>query len=109
MPPIPENELEFSFFRSSGPGGQKKNTTDSSVRLLHRPSGIVVIATESRSQFQNKRAALEELEKRLERRKRRRKPRVPTKPSKIARQKRVTEKRIRSTVKKLRQKPDTEE
>jgi protein subunit release factor B len=109
MPPIPENELEFTFFRSSGPGGQKKNTTDSSVRLRHLPTGIVVIATESRSQLRNKQAALIELERRIERRNRRRKPRVPTKPSKAAKQKRITHKRIRSSQKQLRQKPDVED
>lgn len=109
MPPIPENELEFTFFRSSGPGGQKKNTTDSSVRLRHLPTGLVVIATESRSQNRNKQAALMELERRIERRNRRRKPRIPSKPSHAARQQRITEKRIRSSKKQLRKQPDMED
>ncbi len=109
MPPIPENELEFTFFRSSGPGGQKKNTTDSSVRLRHLPTGILVIATASRSQNQNKKSALEELERRLERRNRRKIPRIATKPSQAARQRRITQKRIRSSKKQLRKAPDTED
>lgn len=107
--PIPEEDLEYSFFRSSGPGGQKKNTTDSSVRLTHLPTGLVVIATASRSQYRNKAAALEELERRLELRARRRKPRVPTKATAAARRKRVDEKQKQSQTKRLRQAPRDED
>ena len=65
MAPIPDHDLEFSFFKSSGPGGQKKNKTESAVRLRHLPTGIEVIATQSRSQHRNRAMALEELERRL--------------------------------------------
>src|SRR4029453_12416341 len=52
-------DCDVTPFRSSGPGGQKKNKTESSVRVRHRPTGITRVATESRSQTRNKVAALE--------------------------------------------------
>ncbi|MFQ5429588.1 MAG: peptide chain release factor family protein [Phycisphaerae bacterium] len=48
-------------YRASGPGGQKRNKTSSAVRLRHEPSGLIVIAEESRSQHENKRRALRRL------------------------------------------------
>jgi protein subunit release factor B len=106
MSPLPKEDLEFTFFRSSGPGGQKKNTTDSSVRLRHLPTGIVVLATQSRSQHRNKLLALEELERRLEIRQRRRVPRVDTRPSRAARARRIEEKVQRGVIKRLRRPPE---
>jgi hypothetical protein len=52
-------------YRASGPGGQKRNKTDSAVRLRHLPSGLQVIAEESRSQHENKQRALKRLRQRL--------------------------------------------
>ncbi|GBD35666.1 Peptide chain release factor 1 [bacterium HR36] len=52
-------------YRASGPGGQKRNKTDSAVRLRHRPSGLQVIAEESRSQHENKQRALRRLRQRM--------------------------------------------
>lgn len=106
---IPENELEYSFFRSSGPGGQKKNVTESAVRLRHRPTGVTVVATESRSQHRNKELARQELERRLAARRRKRKRRVPTRPSKAAKARRVESKKQRGRLKKLRKPPRHEE
>jgi hypothetical protein len=52
-------------YRASGPGGQKRNKTDSAVRLRHLPSGLIVIAEESRSQHENKARALRRLRERF--------------------------------------------
>jgi hypothetical protein len=54
-------ECEVHTYRASGPGGQKRNKTDSAVRLHHRPSGLIVVGTESRSQHENKARALRRL------------------------------------------------
>ncbi|MFL5303221.1 MAG: peptide chain release factor-like protein [Anaeromyxobacteraceae bacterium] len=58
-------ECEESFFIASGPGGQHRNKTETGVRLVHRPTGVTVSATERRSQLQNRGAALERLRERL--------------------------------------------
>jgi hypothetical protein len=54
-------QCEVHTYRASGPGGQKRNKTDSAVRLRHTPTGLVAIGTESRSQHENKARALRRL------------------------------------------------
>ena len=88
-------ECVETFFTAGGPGGQHRNKTESGVRLAHPPTGVVVTATERRSQAQNRREALTRLRERLALLARREKPRRPTKPTRGARERRLAEKRHR--------------
>jgi len=95
-------ECDVDLFVASGPGGQHRNKTESAVRLHHRPSGIVVTATERRSQLQNRLVAIERLRDKLQALTFIPKPRRPTKPSRSAKERRLTEKKRDSQTKKLR-------
>ena len=97
-----ERDCDVDFFIASGPGGQNRNKVETGVRLTHRPSGIVVTATERRSQLQNREAAFARMAARLEEAQRVEIPRVPTRPSVASRERRLASKRRASERKRLR-------
>lgn len=103
--PFRDNEIEITFFKSRGPGGQKKNVAESAVRVRHIPTGLVVVGQASRSQHRNKQEALAELARRLAQRRKRKKPRIATKPTLASRRRRVEIKRRRRMIKQLRRPP----
>jgi ribosome-associated protein len=125
---IPENEIQFSFIRSSGPGGQNVNKVSTAVQLrfdiVNSPSlndeikrrlieksgnrvtkeGILIIeAKRFRTQESNRQDAVERFIELIRKAEKKPKKRIKTKPSKESRQKRIEEKKKRSEVKKMRQ------
>lgn len=122
---IPDADLTWRFSRSSGPGGQHVNTTDTRAQLSFDLAGsqafpdsvkarlvarlgaeVAVVASEHRSQHLNRRAAEEKLAERLERALRPPPPRrVPTKPSKGSQRRRLDGKKRRGETKRLRGRP----
>lgn len=98
-------ECEVDVFTGPGPGGQHRNKTESAVRLRHLPTGLTIVATERRSQFQNKDRALERLRARLTQLAFVPKVRHPTKPTKASKERRLRDKRRSSQVKRLRGRP----
>lgn len=102
-------QCEVETFRSSGPGGQHVNKTESAVRLRHLPTGVVVTSREERSQHRNKAICLEKLRQRIERLNHRPLQRVPTRIPRSAKIRSREEKLHRSKTKQLRAKPSPEE
>ena len=100
-----ERDCDIEFFIAGGPGGQNRNKVATAVRLTHRPSGMVVTATERRSQARNRDAAYERMAARLEEAQRVEVPRTPTRPTRAARERRLEEKRISSARKRQRAAP----
>lgn len=98
-------ECEVQVFRATGPGGQSVNTTDSAVRLIHSPTGIVIVARRERSQLRNKHDALRRLRARLVDAQRVRPKRVPTKPGRAAVARRLAEKKLVAVKKSARRRP----
>ena len=107
-PPYPtdretlEREVVVDVFRASGPGGQHVNKTESALRLTHPPSGVVVAAQDSRSQFRNRETAFERLIEKLRKLNHVPKKRVPTKPSRASKERRIEGKKLRGNTKQAR-------
>ena len=95
-------QVRVDVYRASGAGGQHVNRTESAVRLTHYPSGVVVIAVDTRSQLRNREIAFARLIERLRRLNRVPKVRRPTRPGKAAKARRLTDKRLQSRRKRER-------
>jgi protein subunit release factor B len=106
---IPKRDLKIHFYRSSGPGGQRKNKVETAVRVTHLPTGITASATESRSQAQNRSLALERLQAKLRKRCLRRKPRIKTAPPSAAAERRLVGKKLAGRKKQVRAKVSPDE
>mgnify|MGYP006268949003 CR=1 FL=1 len=102
-PKVLAQQVVIETYKSSGPGGQRKNKTETAVRLTHQLSGITVIATEYRSQAQNRKLAFERLRELLVKLNRPSRRRIPTSVPWSAIEKRKEEKKVRSKRKRLRQ------
>ena len=102
-------ECEIETFRSSGPGGQHVNKTESAVRLRHLPSGVVVTSQQERSQYRNKAICLERLRQKVSELNYRPPKRVRTRVPRSAKNRTLEEKARRSKIKRLRRKPLPEE
>lgn len=95
-------ECKVTAFRSSGSGGQHVNVTDSAVRLVHIPTGIIVTSQKGRSQFFNKQDCIQKLREKVEKLNYRAPKRIPTQPSKSVKSKNLAKKAKHSVKKKLR-------
>lgn len=103
------SECEVQTFRSSGPGGQHVNKTESAVRLRHTPSGVVVTSQQERSQYRNKQVCLEKLREKIEKLNYRQALRVPTRIPASVKNRTLQEKARRAQIKRLRTKPSVDE
>src|SRR6476660_2049393 len=102
-------ECDVESFRSSGPGGQHVNKTESAVRLKHLPPGVVVTSRQERSQHRNKALCLQRLRKKIEQLNYRPAKRVRTRVPRSAKNRTLEEKTRRSQIKLLRSKPTPDE
>jgi len=102
-------ECEVDTFRSSGPGGQHVNKTESAVRLKHVPSGVVVTSQQERSQHRNKALCLQRLRKKIVQLNYRPAKRVRTVIPRSVKNRTLEAKARRSRIKRLRSKPSSDE
>jgi ribosome-associated protein len=100
---------DVDTFTAGGKGGQHQNKTESAVRLRHRPTGIMVICRDERSQHLNKMRCLENLARKLAKRAEKKPVRIPTKKSRASKRNVIERKKLDGKKKDLRKKPVVEE
>jgi protein subunit release factor A len=100
-----ERDSDMTFLFGTGPGGQNRNKVETGVRLVHRPTGLMVTATNRRSQHANREAAFERMAARLEEMQREIAPRIPTAPTTGSKERRLEAKRRVSAIKRSRSGP----
>ncbi|MEW6009269.1 MAG: peptide chain release factor-like protein [Candidatus Omnitrophota bacterium] len=97
-------QTKVTFYKSSGPGGQRKNKKQTAVRLYHMPTGVTAVATEHRYQSDNIDLAFRRLEEKIRQLTKKRKPRITSKPRLIVEEHRIRFKKLKSQKKVLRRK-----
>jgi protein subunit release factor B len=99
---VKREDVVVEFVKAGGPGGQHRNKSETGVRLLHKPTGITVSATERRERTRNLALAWERLEAAVARRGRKPKPRRKTRPTRASVERRLRAKTLRSRAKRER-------
>jgi protein subunit release factor A len=106
---LQERDCDMTFLLGIAPGRQNRNKVETGVLLVHRPTGLMVVATHRRSQHANRGAAFERMAERLEEMQREVAPRIPTAPSAGSKERRLEAKRRLSAIKRSRSAPTDDE
>lgn len=106
---FPKDDIVIEFYRASGPGGQRKNKKDTAVRITHLPTGITVVAPESRYRSINMKRALERLTERIREKTKHTAVRIRTRIPRRVEEGRLEKKRITAVKKDYRKRIDHNE
>jgi protein subunit release factor B len=106
---FPKDDIVIEFYRASGPGGQRKNKKDTAVRVTHLPTGITVVAPESRYRSVNMKRAFERLAERIREKTKHTAVRIKTRIPRRVDERRLETKRITGTKKDFRKRIDHDE
>ncbi len=104
-----KDDIVIEFYRASGPGGQRKNKKDTAVRITHLPTGITVVAPESRYRSVNMKRAFQRLEDRIREKTKKIAPRIKTRIPRGVNERRLEKKKVTAVKKDLRRRTDYEE